>query len=267
MQAHKVRKPNLAGKSPQQAKAAIAQYQFRVAQAKAGAARVPFYKSPSGRPPATFVSGKGELKAIDLPEAAYQFSAATGTNANVTLLNVVQEGTSFYQRVGRKIEMKSLHIKGYIIPQAIANTAPDFIQWAVVYDRQPSLAAALPIYSSIFQDVSAAGAAVSSVWASVNLDDRDRYVVLRNKRIWMPTNTAVAGTNPSQNLIQTGEQLMINEFIKLGNLTSQYGPTANPITIANIATGALYFVTQGTVAAGSNGFAAALTFRLKYHDQ
>jgi len=217
-------------------------------------------------PPGTFTSAKGEVKAIDIIEATYPLTLASGTNVNVALLNVVQEGTGFFNRVGRKIEMRSLHVTGIIQPTGIANTTSDLCQWAIIYDRQPSAPAALPIYQLIFGDYNAAGAFSSGEFSGLNLDNRDRFVVIRNKRLSLPSTTAVAGTNPSQAVPADPTMLVINEFIKLKGLTTHYNGTANPITIANVTSGALYLVTQGGNAAGAQGWQANLQFRLRYDD-
>jgi len=213
------------------------------------------------------VGNQKDLKAIDLPNASYALTLAAATNANVILMNIVQEGTSDYQRVGRRIEMASLHVTGSIIPNGTAQTGSDFVQWAVIYDRQPSQAAALPVYSTIFQDVGPTGTAAINALAGLNLDNRDRFVVLRNKRLCLSSTTAVAGTNPAQVLSNLQNNHTINEFINLKGLIAIYGATANPITLANIATGALYFVTQGGYAAGAQGWQLSANIRLKYRDQ
>lgn len=217
-------------------------------------------------PPGAFRSAKGEVKAIDILEATYPLTAAPATNVNVSLLNIVQEGTGFFNRVGRKIEMRSLHVTGLIQPTGTAQTQSDLVQWAIIYDRQPSAPAALPVYNLIFGDYTAAGGFSGSEYSGLNLDNRDRFVVIRNKRLALPSTTAVLGTNPSQVMPADPSMLTINEFIKLKRLTTHYNGTANPITIANVTTGALYIVTQGGFAAGAQGWSAQLQFRLRYDD-
>lgn len=206
------------------------------------------------------------LKSIDLPNAAYPLTLATATNANIVLINIVQEGVAEYQRASRNIEMASVHINGLIEPNATAQTGSDFVQWAIIYDRQPSNAAALPIYSTLFVDNGPTGTAASNSFASFNLDNKDRFVILRNKRICLPSSTAVAGTNPSQILSVNPMAICINEFVNLKGLVARYASTSNPITVTNVSTGALYLVTQGRYASGAQGWSLQASLRLKYKD-
>jgi len=219
---------------------------------------IPGYRSV----PASFTSPKGEVKAVDLSVASYPFSADL-TNTNVFLLNGVQEGTGFYNRIGRKIEMRSLHIRGSITVNALTSTTPDFLKWAIVYDRQPN--GALPTYQQIFQLYDQQGNTHSDAYSEVNLDERDRFMIIRHKSYNAPTQSVTYNT-PAATIGIPVEDQQINEFIKLKRLTTHFNGTANPLTITNIVTGSLYLVTQGIKAVAGAPFAMNVAFRLRYDD-
>jgi len=160
--------------------------------------------------------------------------------------------------------MRSLHIRGSITVSAtITNASPDFLKWAIVYDRQPN--GALPTYQQIFQLYDQTGATHSDAYSDVNLDERDRFMIIRHKTYNGPAQD-VAGATPAQTIGIPVEDQQINEFIKLKRLTTHFNGTAAPLTITNIVTGALYLVTQGLKPVASAPFDMNLAFRLRYDD-
>lgn len=212
------------------------------------------------RQPAAFVAQGSEIKAIDIFQANYAFRTIAGTPPNV-LLNAVQTGAGFFNRVGSRIEMKSLHIRGLI--NNVATGTQDQGRIIVIYDRQPN--GAMPVISDILRARDQTGAATTSGTSEINLDNRDRFVIVRDYTVVLPsvTNTAGVLTNgpayPGDD-----EQLDVNIFIRLKGLSTHYLSTTNPATIADIGTGALscWFVSMNTNAA----WQASLGFRLRYHD-
>jgi len=102
--------------------------------------------------PATLIGSGAEIKAIDIALATYLFrNPATATN--VVLLNGIQTGTGFFNRIGSRVEMRSLQIRGIV--NSAATTTGNNLRMIVVYDRQP--AGALPIVSDLLQSRDQAG--------------------------------------------------------------------------------------------------------------
>jgi len=211
-------------------------------------------------PPASMYAQGAEIKAIDIPSAGYAFrNPATATG--VALLNGVQAGAAFFNRVGSRIEMKSLHIRGNIVPAATGiSTAGRLL---IVYDRQP--AGALPVVADVLQARDQAGAATTTNASEINLDNRDRFTIVRDLNVYFPAQTYTAGvlTNgpafPGQD-----QELDVNIFIKLKGLSTHFKSSTAPTAIGDIATGALYvmFVSGGTDSSWNfNG-----GFRLRYND-
>ena len=142
---------------------------------------------------ASFARGPGsdrrgaEIKAIDIPDGTYGFNRP---NAGlVSLLNGVQTGTGFFNRIGSRIEMKSLRIRGFIY--YALTSIQDQIRMIIVYDRQPT--GALPAPTVILQTRDQAGAATNPGSSEINLDNRDRFTILRDIQLQMPSCTVAAG--------------------------------------------------------------------------
>lgn len=187
-----------------------------------------------------------EIKTVDV-EVLLNFGNEV-TNTNVQLLNVIQIGTGANQRIGRKIRWRSIQLVGRIAPTATASNG-DHLRIALVWDRQISGAAANPSITDIFRGVDPVGGDVDTVFNGVNLANKDRFKILWKHNMHMPsTNATIATANASiPNL--TNRDCCLNKFISLEGYHSLYLSTANPITSANISTGAIFLILQSTTAA------------------
>lgn len=195
---------------------------------------------------------KAELKAFDLAETTSSLAVA---GAFVTL-NAMPQGPDFFQRIGRKTYMKSLHIKGVVYN--VATSVTDYGRMIVVYDSQPN--AALPNLATVLQDANAAAA--SSAFSEINLNERERFRFLRDKRFYLPscTNAANVLTNNAQQ-DQIVQSLNINEFIDLKGMETVYN-AVNGGTIADITSGSLFVLWVSNLA----GYDSIFTTRLRFYD-
>lgn len=116
------------------------------------------------------------------------FTAAAGFN--LYTLNLTIEGVANFNRLGRRIRMKSIQITGAWQPfNASGGTGtfaeqPIFARFAVVYDRQPSPAGTPPTYNEIWMGRDASGTANNAAnepWSPPNVDNIDRFQVWRLK--------------------------------------------------------------------------------------
>jgi len=213
-----------------------------------------------GRLPAALASSSTELKALDVPF----FNVNLNTTAQFTCLNLIRTGSTFCNRVGRKIEMKSLRIAGNLFPLR-TNQVADYVRIMVIYDRQANGAA--PAIADLIQTVDQAAANTTSAFSGVNLNNRDRFIVLRDTRIVPSTNTVTAGAITTAGPIDPLTPLTnIDMFIKLPSLITQYKADSSPAVIGDIASGALWLVSFGTIASGSEGWSSLLESRLRYVD-
>lgn len=217
-----------------------------------------------------------ELKALDVSLATAAPGGAVlnfNSTGSIIPLNLVRVGSSFFNRIARRLEMKSLDIS--ILPgslQVTRSAQEDLLRILVVYDRQTN--GALPSISDILQDTEQSGTNTTVAYSGINLNNRDRFSIIMDKRIMLPGATATAGaiTNPWPNSYGgvTGDKVgigMIREYRKLKGLLTQYKADSSPAVIGDIATGGLYLITYSTYTAGSEIWAGVdWTCRLRYHD-
>lgn len=201
-------------------------------------------------------------------EIKYVDNAATDDNFNLVggtpwiLLNGVVQGAGNNQRIGNKISLKALRMKGQILN--LATAVQTYGRLLVIYDKQPN--GALPTYASVMQTRDSAGAATNTAFSDPNFDNKERFTILRDTTIVFPSVTNTLGVLTNVGFDQ-GTKSDINIFnvdmyIKLKGLHTAYtGATAG---IGDISTGSLLFavmIHQG---------AATWTFRnvdrLTYYD-
>lgn len=198
-----------------------------------------------------------EIKMVDISNTTY----TCNTTGSVVAINLIQAGSSFFNRVGRRIEMKSLHVSGVMVPSANATTANDYIRVMVVYDRQPN--GAIPSIQTIFSNYDQTGAATFNSFAGLNPDQRERFLILMDERKTMPPNT---GGGPYQPIEGNRDVFNIGRFIKMNGLMTHYQADSSPSVIGDISTGGLYLVTFGAFAAAGAPYSAHINLRLRYTD-
>lgn len=210
-------------------------------------------------------AGRVELKACDL--SATPLSGVISTTPVFQLLNGVQSGSAFYNRIGNKITMKSLHLTGMIASNSAATPAsvPEFLRIIVFYDKQCNGAA--PVIGDILANYDNTGTATTTSVSGINMNNAERFIILMDNRVTI--------TNNDSSLIQEGaingcynQEIHINRFINLRNLETIYKATSNPAVVGDIATGSLFLVIFGSVASGANpGYILYFNARLRYFDK
>lgn len=179
----------------------------------------------------------GELKGVDTLLTQTPILDTTNTNTGIVVVNLVVPGNGSYNRVGRKIRMRSLRLVGNIDAQctyqAISTTmSGGTARMVVVYDKQPS--GVLPTFDTIFGLTQPDGTESSTYLANIRYDNTERFTVLRD---------VVINCNP-EGMVATGgviisPQYKFDEYIRL-NLDTVYSGQSSPQTIADISSGALY---------------------------
>lgn len=203
------------------------------------------------------VQPKQEIKAFDLAELTVPVKTAAG-GPTFTVVNAVVNGAELYQRTGRKIYMKSLHVRGEFVPTAGAlNANAGSFRMLVVYDANPSGAA--PVIGDVLKDSNAAAATTYD--SSVNLINRQRFKILRDK--WIYTAPQGNSTQPTVYGPSPNDCWIMNDFIKMKGLESVFN-AVNGGTIADIATGAVFLIFVGDTAAAN--WSGVFTTRLRYYD-
>lgn len=211
-------------------------------------------------------------KSVDISDQVLGFTVAGGFD----LLNGIGEGTAGHQRVGRRVKNVALSIRGNIAPNtavgAIAHDA-SFIRYLVIYDKFPN--GTTPNLSDLLQDVAVAGTLTNDAKSGLNLINRDRFLVLRDRAHIMPAIGAAGATAVNQENLtidttsDSKYSINLTEYISLKGLMSQYNTTTAVITA--ITAGSIYMIclsSQDASAVNTNAsWIAQFTCRLRFWDQ
>jgi len=177
---------------------------------------------------------------VDLASASYNFNTSGG---GPTLIATIAQGASVNQRVGKKIMLKSIQIRGSAVAAATATTNDCAL--LIVYDRRPT--GALPAITDIL---------VSANSIAFNNDaNSGRFKILRRMDFTLAGNPTTMTEGFTKNL---------DDYIKV-NLPVEYA-AAGTGAIADVSLGALYIVTVGNQAAGTAAASATLAFRTRFVD-
>ena len=221
-------------------------------------------------PPARFIrpARAGETKGMDTDISTGVIVSTTNTNANIGVLNLVQQGAGSWNRVGRKIHAKSIRIKGVVIFGSAPVVATGILsqcsfRMILVWDKQPS-GSAIPSFDTIFGITTQDGTeSCPDITCPLRYDNMDRFRVLKEWFI-SPPSVPLAATGSAPNTFQA---VNFDEYTKLPMLESVYSGQSQPMTIADVSTGALYVIMRQT---SNSGTASQVTFdgiaRLRYRD-
>jgi len=167
--------------------------------------------------------------------------STTNTNAAAFVVNLIQQGSGSWNRVGRRTTLKSLRITGVlqaqITPDPTTGELYDaLVRMVVVWDKQPS-GAAIPTFDQIFGITAQDGTeSTPSIWVPPRYDNMERFRVIRDCKYELdPMASPGIGTTRL-----TSVNKNIDEYIKLPMLESNYSGQSTPMTIADISSGALY---------------------------
>lgn len=198
-----------------------------------------------------------EVKTVDVTNGgAPPMSTVVSTTFTSNILNFIGTGSDIYQRVGRKICMKSLNIRGRFAPSGNPSQN-DYVRIMVVYDRQNN-AAAGPAVGDIFLGQDAAGLTSSTPFDFKNINNSSRYKVLMDKKYSYPQNGATFNDSVFRDNHQTPH---FNEYIKLHGAECQWTAGSNLPD-----SGALFLCTLGTVALAAAPCTFQWVSRLRYTD-
>jgi len=141
------------------------------------------------------------------------------------LLNGIITGTGPTQRIGRKIQMKSLILRW----QASVNARDQPIRIMIVYDRQPN--GDQVAISEIMAATGPVSATDPNFLSNMNLSNSDRFVILADEIDYPPSLTL--GGTPTTN--------RVGKIYRKINLPSIYITPGD--SLADISTGSIYVFT------------------------
>lgn len=172
----------------------------------------------------------------DVGPAGTPFAPAAG--ATLGCINQVPLGNSSITRVGRRLNITAVAIRGQIFP---GSTSP-CLKAAVllIWDRHPNKAAALPAWNTILN--------AQTPDSLTNKDYAPRFKILRRWEFAM-VGSGSAGANQT-----SAGQWNIDEFVKLKNKVTIWDAADTTGIVTNMLEGALYLAqvcdeAQGTAAA------------------
>lgn len=211
---------------------------------------------------------RGEEKKVLLTSQGTSGSAYLALNSTGTIqaLNLIQVGSSMFNRIGRRIEMISVRLSASLEALAVTRLSnQDPARIIIVYDRQTN--GAYPAITDVLQDTDQLANNTTTQFSGINMNNRERFVVLMDHRFYLPqiNNTAgvLSGAYPTDSV---WTKHYLTEFRKLGKLTTHYKADSNPAVIGDISTGGLFIISLAGNAAGTENFRMPWNVRLKYVD-
>lgn len=202
-----------------------------------------------------------ELKSVDNWNAGISCGAA----GSINLMNGIATGSSFYNRVGRQIKMKSFQIKAFFRSNTQFSDQT-YVRIALVYDAQSNGVA--PTLTDLWTDYSATGATQTTPTSGINLNNRDRFRILMEETVNLPqvgiqTTNDIGTVNTGPGSSPGAKELCLHKYINLKGLVTNFKSDTN--TVGDISTGGLFLVTLG-----SSTFTAPWTLvfstRVRFYD-
>lgn len=180
---------------------------------------------------------------VDLAATTY----AMNTTGSITLVATIAQGASVNQRVGKKVNLKSIQVRG--VCQSDTTTALANSAWMLVYDRRPT--GALPAITDVLTAAHAS--------AFTNDANTGRFKIIRRWQKAMIGNLGTAG-QATDSSAET-----VDMYIDMKNLPCVF-KAAGTGAIGDIEEGAVYLITVGDAAAGTADANAVLGFRTRFID-
>lgn len=211
----------------------------------------------------------GELKWMDTPYTTLPFNA----QASILCLNGVNTGASSFQRIGRSICLKSVHV--VLNPTINLARSPgadgdNFLgRYILVWDQQAN--GAIPSYTDILQDIDNGGVPLTDTFsACMNLNNKKRFLILRDDKFVLPTwRLGVTGSTVKEiDCPPSSDSKLLTEwFVNLKGLETIFNALTNGDQ-RDITTGALYFVgvSSDDQVVPFNIWYVNLTSRIRYYD-
>ena len=207
-----------------------------------------YYRSQNGK-------FKKEVKGCDTnlvgtaaaPGTSAAITSTTNSNANIYLLNGVQQGAGSWNRVGRYIYNKSikLDLEMQLSTKEIGSNASvvmgQYVRCVLFWDNQPN-SSTIPTWDTIFGWTDQKGGEATSISAPLRYDNMMRFRILRDWKI-EPEIAGNFNPNPDSGTLDGITNTWVcksSSYIKLKSMMTNFSGNSDPTTTADISTGALY---------------------------
>jgi len=185
-------------------------------------------------------AARADAKGMDTVLDLTPVIATTNTNASSFVLNLIQQGSGSWNRVGRKVKLASARLTGIIkmsnIPDGTTGEVRgNTVRMVLVWDKQPS-GAAIPNFNDIFGKTIQDGTESTIFLDAIRYDNMERFTVLRDCVVQLnPSAVQSVGTTA---LVESFAKF--DEYVKLNGRETVFSGQNAPMTIADISTGGLY---------------------------
>jgi len=193
-----------------------------------------------------------EKKGVDTSvDSSGNVLATTNSNSQIIPVNLVRAGANSWERVGRKVQLKSLRVGGVVRftwKGASSTCHGESFRLVVVFDAQPS-SGTVPTWDTIFGTTTQAGTEASAYNVPPRYDNMQRFRVLRDVTVDMwPQFNYYSLTACTGDYVKA-----FNEYIKLDGLETVFSGQSAPMTISDLSTGALYVGYRATANVSTGG--------------
>ena len=155
---------------------------------------------------------------------SHDTSFHTPATTTAQLINALEEGTGFWNRIGGIVSNQSLYIRGYIDAVQTSPGIPGLLRMIVFYDRQAN--GALPAFNDVIRGVTNTGLNTNDGLTGINPINRERFLILYDKYMYgvgylgTGTPTLMEGVNTQGK--DGNNEFIIECYIPLRNLVTSY---------------------------------------------
>lgn len=180
-----------------------------------------------------FLARTGEVKSVDISLGTLTIASAS---QNAVPLYDSASGADLYQRIGRKVNLKSVRVRGYFVPANTGGSVAAENIRVILYTDNQFTSGSTGATTDLLQDLDDGGATHLNPLSGVNLNNRDRFKILRDMYTQMPFIAQ------ADSVIEIGTQggtvkeiITVDWFVNLrGFEISHSGNAAGDITKGNV---------------------------------
>ena len=185
-----------------------------------------------------------QLINVEFKESNTQVDENVGTGWSLQLLNGLQKGTDNTNRVGDSIKVKSIEVKSGAYLTSSFSGLYQRVRRIIFIDLQPN--AGTPSQSALLEN-----ALSDWTYAFKNLDNKKRFVILKDDVVTMSPNTNAAISFPDY-------------YYKM-NMHTAYD-SSNVGDVTDISTNAIYIAFMSNSASGAQDPSVLSNQRIRYID-
>lgn len=188
------------------------------------------------------VRSPAERKVIDTANAVYQVN----TTGSVTLVNGVATGTDYTDRIGRRVNVTAIQMRGWLTYEGTSAAIGSLARVMLVEDMQPNGVIATP--SDILTELRPE--------SFMNMNNRERFKVHYDAQVALgPYDLSLGFGSPSVRSLKCYKKV---------NIPVVFEGTA--ATIGSISSGAIYLFVIGSLPSGTGDVNLRATCRMRFVD-